>query len=211
MHPSPGVLIYARRMKTTNEAYVENMTSADMLLVSMSNVDLDHVYELEREFLSGMDWNLFVHGEEFFHFIRQIETRIALSQGLGRGWFSYSDMEVLMAHPSWNESWGILFHQALKVLGLCLAVYTVCATSIIWASMLIHHPHLQSPSGCSFLPLTLNSHVKKSTLMHGNIEFINTLPSSSTVCHCPSKETNESFDVTETKIEETTVSKLTPV
>lgn len=69
--------------------------------------------------------------------------------------------------------------------------------------MLIHHPHLQSPSGgCSFLPVTLNSHVRKSTLMHRNVEIINTLPSSSTVCHCPSKEMNESFDVTETKIEE---------
>lgn len=206
-------MIYARRLKMTNENYVQNMNSADLLLVSMmvaskflydegedeemfsdewakaANMDLNHVYELEREFLKAMDWNLFVHGEEFFEFIRQIETRIALNQGVSRGWFSYSDMEVLMAQPSWQDACYLVFQQGVKVLGLCIAVYTLCATSIIWSSLVLHHVQVQYPSGCNCIPLTLDSHIKKCTLMHhhpgeaGPI-LAEDLPSDPEICQC---------------------------
>lgn len=67
----------------------------------------------------------------------------------------------------------------------------------------MHHPHLQSPSVCSCLPFTLDSHIKKSTLMHHRgVETITQLPSDGEVCRCQTMERNESVKVAETGLDD---------
>lgn len=55
----------------------------------------EDVNELERQFLSAIDWQLYVNEEEFYQVLQRVERRIAMTEGIERGWFSYTDLWVI--------------------------------------------------------------------------------------------------------------------
>lgn len=55
-----------------------------------------------------MNWNSFCDCPVFLN-------RIALNEGRRRGWFSYSDFNVLMEHRDWYTTISELLDQSMKV------------------------------------------------------------------------------------------------
>ncbi|XP_071511827.1 protein CNPPD1-like [Diadema antillarum] len=165
VNPSSSVLgmMYARRLKQRKSDYLNKVTSTELFLVSMmlatkflydegedeeifsdewaesANLDVKRVNELEREFLEAIDWDLYIEPDEFYEFLHQMETWIALNEGHRRGWFSYSDMNVLMEHADWYSTLSSLLEQSVKVLGLCVAMYSLCSATLCWSLLVLQH------------------------------------------------------------------------
>ncbi len=180
-------MMYTKRLRECNPDYVNRIKPAELFLVSMmiatkflydegeeeelyndewaaaAKVDVNRVHDLEMEFLAAIDWKLLVDPLDFYEFLLGIETRIALSEGRKRGWFTYTDLSILMQHPGWYEACSTLLEHMVKVISICTLVYSVCAATTIWSALLLHHANipLQPTNGC--LPLPLGSHFAKST------------------------------------------------
>ncbi|XP_071792129.1 protein CNPPD1-like [Asterias amurensis] len=180
-------MMYTKRLQESNPDYVNRIKPAELFLVSMmiatkflydegeeeelyndewaaaAKVDVNRVHDLEMEFLAAIDWKLLVDPLDFYDFLLGIETRIALSEGGKRGWYTYTDLSILMQHPGWYEACSTLIEHMVKVISICTLVYSVCAATTIWSALLLHHANipLQPTNGC--LPLPLGSHFAKST------------------------------------------------
>lgn len=112
-------MIYVNRLRTKNPEYLKRISSSDLFLISMmmaskfmydegvdeevfndewaDSVDMEteEINQLEKDFLKAIDWNLFIRDEEFSKVLHNMETSIALRQGIERGWFTYTDLWVL--------------------------------------------------------------------------------------------------------------------
>ncbi|XP_052814274.1 uncharacterized protein LOC128241396 [Mya arenaria] len=112
-------MMYVRRLHQRRPDYLSQISSSELFLISMmmaskflydegsddevyndewavsADMETEDVNELEREFLNAIEWQLFVRPEEFAEMLHTVEKRIALEQGLARGWFSYTDMMIL--------------------------------------------------------------------------------------------------------------------
>lgn len=60
------------------------------------SLTIEQLKKIELEFLSALNWNLYVSNEEFFRKLYTIETILALNQGLHRGWFTYIELNHLL-------------------------------------------------------------------------------------------------------------------
>lgn len=60
------------------------------------NLTNEQLKKIELEFLSALNWNLYVSNEEFFRKLFTIETILATNQGLHRGWFTYVELNHLL-------------------------------------------------------------------------------------------------------------------
>lgn len=56
----------------------------------------DNLLRMELEFLTALDWKVYVSNEEFFEKVATIETKLARRQGLARGWFTYMELDSLL-------------------------------------------------------------------------------------------------------------------
>ncbi|GFN99716.1 cyclin pas1/pho80 domain containing 1 [Plakobranchus ocellatus] len=113
-------VLYAKRLRQRNKKYLDTMSSSDVFFISMMmaskymydegtddevyndewavSIDQDvcDVNRMEMNFLQAMDWQLFVRPDEFEQALDAIEKRLALQEGLKRGWFTYAELDVLM-------------------------------------------------------------------------------------------------------------------
>ncbi|XP_070570919.1 protein CNPPD1-like [Ptychodera flava] len=153
-------MMYIERMKYTNPDYLKKMSSADLFLVSMmlaskylydegeeeelyndewadiAGVEVDDVNQMEMDFLAAMDWNLYVKPIDFFLFLHCIERRIAFQEGNKRGWFSYTDLSVLIDGEDIYDVCIGAVTQTLQVAGVCTLMYGMCAAALIGSSVL---------------------------------------------------------------------------
>ncbi|XP_038072126.1 protein CNPPD1-like [Patiria miniata] len=180
-------MMYTKRLRECNPEYVTRIKPAELFLVSMmiatkflydegeeeelyndewaeaAKIDVNRVHDLEREFLAAIDWKLLVDPLDFYEFLLGVETRIALSEGRKRGWFSYTDLSVLMQHPAWCEACCAVMHHMVKVLSICMLVYSLCAATTMWSALLLHQASIPSQPTNGCLPLPLGPHLAKST------------------------------------------------
>ncbi|KAK3082802.1 hypothetical protein FSP39_005713 [Pinctada imbricata] len=116
-------MMYTKSLRHRNPEYLQQITSSDLFLISMmmaskylydegtddeifndewaasADMETEEINEMERNFLSAIDWNLFIHRREFENVLHDIEKRIALQQGKKRGDFTYTDIWVLLHDP----------------------------------------------------------------------------------------------------------------
>ncbi|KAI2668783.1 ATP-binding cassette sub-family B member 6 [Labeo rohita] len=114
-------LIYIERLRHRNPEYLQQISSSDLFLISMmvaskylydegeeeevfndewgtaAKLDVQTVNTLEMNFLNAIDWNLFTEPSDFLKVLSQVESSIAERQGMKRGWFTYTDLCVLVA------------------------------------------------------------------------------------------------------------------
>lgn len=121
-------MMYAQRLRNdpSQQAldYLEDISSSDLLLVSMlvaskwlvddgedestsheewttaTNLDSCELGLLEKNFLSIINWNLGVEKEDYLTFLLNIEQKIAWKQWGLRDYSTYSDLHVLTSHHS---------------------------------------------------------------------------------------------------------------
>nr|XP_002737287.2 PREDICTED: protein CNPPD1-like [Saccoglossus kowalevskii] len=153
-------MVYIERMKRTNPEYLVKISSADLFLVSMmiaskylydegeeeemyndewaeaAGIDVDTVNEMEIDFLAAIDWNLYIKPVEFFQFLHKIETRIAIQEGNKRGWFSYTDLLVLLEGQNFHNIFMNAINQTVQVASICALMYGMCAAAMIGSSAL---------------------------------------------------------------------------
>ncbi|KAG8202035.1 hypothetical protein JTE90_010404 [Oedothorax gibbosus] len=130
-------MIYLERLKLANSEYLEVVSPPGLFVVSMLvaskflfedeediatnqlwaealNFDIKDLNTLEREFLSAIDWKIFVDSSEYLSRLDNVEKMIAIRQSSLRSWLSYSDMYVLCQDPDFQIFWRTVLKTILK-------------------------------------------------------------------------------------------------
>uniref|UniRef100_A0A8C3BKA6 Protein CNPPD1 n=1 Tax=Cairina moschata TaxID=8855 RepID=A0A8C3BKA6_CAIMO len=134
-------LVYIERLRHRNPEYLQQISSSDLFLISMmvaskylydegeeeevfndewgaaGKVDVQTMNTLEMNFLSAIDWSLYTDPRELFEVLSWLEGRVAEKQGTWRGWFTYTDLCVLMEQSAWQQALGQFYQQVLKMEG----------------------------------------------------------------------------------------------
>ncbi|KAL4217127.1 Cyclin-dependent protein kinase [Mactra antiquata] len=112
-------MMYVKKLKSRRPDYLTQVSSSELFLISMmmaskflydegvddevfndewansADMETEDVNQLEMDFLKAIDWHLFVSNKDFSDMLQKVEKRVALQQGIDRGWFSYTDLDIL--------------------------------------------------------------------------------------------------------------------
>jgi len=148
-------LLYAKRLRQRSKPYLESISSTDVFFISMmmaskymydEGVDeevfndewadsieqeVDDVNQMETEFLDAMDWRLFTRPNEFESVLCDIERRLALREGIRRGWFTYAEMSVLADWNLFNQLWNNVGLECSKLSVILSATYVTSLLSLL--------------------------------------------------------------------------------
>lgn len=141
-------LLYLDRLRKRNPDYLTTISSADLFLVSMmvaskflhddgeqdevfndewaqsGGMDTKEINNLEIEFLSAMDWRIFVNTEEFKQAMVTVEQDISMKEVSDRGWATYTELTVLSQHPAIADMWRLCVSMSVRLTTVCVAAYT---------------------------------------------------------------------------------------
>uniref|UniRef100_A0A8C1TXF4 Protein CNPPD1 n=1 Tax=Cyprinus carpio TaxID=7962 RepID=A0A8C1TXF4_CYPCA len=183
-------LIYIERLRHRNPEYLQQISSSDLFLISMmvaskylydegeeeevfndewgtaAKLDVQTVNTLEINFLNAIDWNLFTEPSDFFKVLSQVESSIAERQGMKRGWFTYTDLCVLLEQTNWRDALSVIYQHFTKVTCMLGLLYLTSVAGLIASSAVIHQ------LGC--LPNT--SHTYLDPMKHTSIHTPALLP-----------------------------------
>ncbi|XP_033834663.1 protein CNPPD1 [Periophthalmus magnuspinnatus] len=170
-------LVYIERLRHRNPEYLQKISSSDLFLISMmvaskylydegeeeevfndewgtaGKMDVQTINSLEISFLSAIEWSLFTEPNDFFDILSQLETNIARRQGLRRGWFTYTDLCVLLEQSSWNQALMSMYQHFTKVSCLISLVYLTTVAGLFASSAVLHALSLHQD--LSLLPASL--------------------------------------------------------
>ncbi|XP_056286993.1 protein CNPPD1 [Pseudoliparis swirei] len=168
-------LVYIERLRHRNPEYLQKISSSDLFLVSMmvaskylydegeeeevfndewgaaGKLDVKTVNILEMNFLNAIEWSLFTDPIDLFDILSQLETSIAERQGLKRGWFTYTDLCVLLEQSVWSQALTAISQHFTKVSCMLGLVYLTSVAGLIATSAVLHQLSL-SRSGTPLLP-----------------------------------------------------------
>lgn len=159
-------LVYIERLRHRNPEYLQKISSSDLFLISMmvaskylydegeeeevfndewgaaGKMDVKTINNLEMNFLNAIDWSLFTEPSDFFDLLGELETSIAERQGLRRGWFTYTDLCVLLEQSSWSQALASICQHFTKVSCMIGLVYLTTVAGLIATSAVLHQLHL---------------------------------------------------------------------
>ncbi|XP_063789941.1 protein CNPPD1 isoform X2 [Pseudophryne corroboree] len=168
-------LVYIERLRHRNPEYLQQISSSDLFLISMmvaskylydegeeeevfndewgaaGRLDVQTVNNLEMNFLRAIDWSLYTHPREFFEVLRWLEGRVAEQQGMKRGWFTYTDLSVLLEQDLWQKVFSDLCQQVSKLACILGLVY-LTGVATIFASVAVLHKATWEMNGTTLLP-----------------------------------------------------------
>lgn len=148
-------LLYLDRLRKRNPDYLTTISSADLFLVSMmvaskflhddgeqdevfndewaqsGGMDTKEINNLEIEFLSAMDWRIFVNTEEFKQAMVTVEQDISMKEVSDRGWATYTELTVLSQHPAIADMWRLCVSMSVRLTTVCVAAYTAGLLSLL--------------------------------------------------------------------------------
>ncbi|XP_012678891.1 protein CNPPD1 [Clupea harengus] len=155
-------LVYIERLRHRNPEYLQQISSSDLFLISMmvaskylydegeeeevfndewgaaGKLDVQTVNTLEMNFLNAIEWSLYTEPSEFFDILNQLEASIAERQGLKRGWFTYTDLCVLLEQSSWRQALIAMYQHFTKVACMVGLLYLTSMASLIALSAVLH-------------------------------------------------------------------------
>lgn len=155
-------LVYIERLRHRNPEYLQQISSSDLFLISMmvaskylydegeeeevfndewgaaGKLDVQTVNTLELNFLSAIDWSLFTEPSELFNILNQLETSIAERQGVKRGWFTYTDLCVLLEQSNWRQALAAIYQHFAMVSCMLGLLYLTSVAGLIAASAVVH-------------------------------------------------------------------------
>lgn len=115
--------------------------------------------ELELNFLSAIDWSIYVSSDEYEQTTQKIELAVALKQvGDRGGWTTYSDLLVLSRTLELIKIWEILYEYTIKVTAVCIFAYAASLMTMMGTCNL-----LNSTSRDGSTSLNASTTVPKST------------------------------------------------
>ncbi|TFJ98366.1 killer cell lectin-like receptor subfamily F member 1 [Platysternon megacephalum] len=155
-------LVYIERLRHRNPEYLQQISSSDLFLISMmvaskylydegeeeevfndewgaaGKVGVQTVNTLEMNFLSAIDWSLYTDPKELFEVLSWLEGCVAKRQGTQRGWFTYTDLCVLLEQSLWQHALGQFYQQVAK-LACLLGVMYLTGIAAVFASVTVVH------------------------------------------------------------------------
>ncbi|XP_034670232.1 protein CNPPD1 [Drosophila subobscura] len=118
-------LIYLDRLNVIDPGYGYRITPQELFVVSLmistkfyaghderfyledwakeGNMTEARLKEMELEFLSAIDWNIYISNEQFFAKLSSVERTLAEREGLRRGWLTYSELMQLLPSFTWMK------------------------------------------------------------------------------------------------------------
>lgn len=155
-------LMYLDRLRSSNPKYLSNISPTDLFLVSMmvaskflhDDGEEDEVFndewatsggmekkelnELELNFLTAIDWRIYVSLDEYEETTRQLEWAVAVKQIDDRGgWTTYSDLLVLSSMLELIKIWEIIYEYTLKVTAVCAFAYAASLMTMMGTCQLL--------------------------------------------------------------------------
>lgn len=144
-------MIYLDRLNVIDPAYARRITPSELFIVSMmvstkfycgydediylsawaesGNITVDHMKELELEFLDAIGWRVYVSNHEFFEKLKSVEKVLAKRQGLARGWLTYT--ELINFLPTMTLAKQILNYSTVIALSYTASVMTIAGAFFI--------------------------------------------------------------------------------
>lgn len=144
-------MIYLDRLNVVDPAYARRITPSELFIVSMmvstkfycgydediylsawaesGNMSIDHMKELELEFLDAIGWRVYVSNHEFFEKLKSVEKVLAKRQGLARGWLTYT--ELINFLPTMTLAKHILNYSTVIALSYTASVMTIAGAFFI--------------------------------------------------------------------------------
>ncbi|XP_007909549.2 protein CNPPD1 [Callorhinchus milii] len=165
-------LVYIERLRHRNPEYLQQISSSDLFLISMmvaskylydegeeeevfndewgaaGKLDVHSVNTLEMNFLRAIDWSLYVNTQEFFELLNRMEGRVAQSQGLKRGWFTYTDLCVLLEQAPWQQTFAQLSQHIIQVACMLGVVYLTSVAGVIACSAVVRQALCSRDQSC---------------------------------------------------------------
>ncbi|XP_015270848.1 PREDICTED: protein CNPPD1 [Gekko japonicus] len=156
-------LVYIERLRHRNPEYLQQISSSDLFLISMmvaskylydegeeeevfndewsaaGKVEVQTMNTLEMNFLHAIDWSLYTDPKELFEVLSWLEGRVAEKQGIQRGWFTYTDLCVLMEQALWQQAWGQFYQQVAKLACILGMVYLTGIAAVLASAAVVHH------------------------------------------------------------------------
>lgn len=96
-------------------------------------MNVERLKQLEINFLNAIQWDLIVGKNEFYEKLKTVERLLAMKEGLARGWFTYTELEMLM--PSLEIAKRILNYTTILMFSYALSIATIALSSVILASI----------------------------------------------------------------------------
>lgn len=93
------------------------------------NMSVDHMKELELEFLDAIGWRVYVSNHEFFEKLKAVEKVLAKRQGLARGWLTYT--ELINFLPTMTLAKQILNYSTVIALSYTASVMTIAGAFFV--------------------------------------------------------------------------------
>ncbi|KAF5278451.1 hypothetical protein FQA39_LY05940 [Lamprigera yunnana] len=114
-------VLYLERLKLSNSEYLQRIGPSELFLVSLmvaskflhDDGEEDEVFidewassggltakelsQLEKEFLAAINWRVHINENTFWKKLGEIEKAIARREGIARGWYTYTELQKLMA------------------------------------------------------------------------------------------------------------------
>ncbi|XP_017132122.1 protein CNPPD1 [Drosophila elegans] len=165
-------LIYLDRLNIIDPGYSSQITPHELFVVSLmistkfyvghderfyledwaneGNMTEGRIKEMELNFLSAMDWNIYISNEHFFNKLNSVERTLAERQGLRRGWFTYSELVQLLPSFAWTKflvnSFSVLaLSYAASVITLAGAFFVASQVpGTLWHRRVCSAPEVQS-------------------------------------------------------------------
>lgn len=148
-------MIYLDRLNVIDPAYARRITPSELFIVSMmvstkfycgydedvyvsawaesGSMSVDHMKELELEFLDAIDWKVYVSNQEFFEKLKSVERVLARRQGLSRGWLTYT--ELINFLPTMTLAKQILNYSTVIALSYTASVMTIAGAFFLASSI----------------------------------------------------------------------------
>ncbi|XP_056392830.1 protein CNPPD1 isoform X2 [Hyla sarda] len=173
-------LVYIERLRHRNPEYLQQISSSDLFLISMmvaskylydegeeeevfndewgaaGRLDVQTVNNLEMNFLRAIDWSLYTQPREFFQVLQWLEGRVAEQQGMRRGWFTYTDMTVLLEQGMWQKAISDFCQQVTKLACLLSLMY-LTGVATFFASVAVLHKATVEMNGTALLPCVMET------------------------------------------------------
>ncbi|KAE8278464.1 Protein CNPPD1 [Larimichthys crocea] len=154
-------LVYIERLRHRNPEYLQKISSSDLFLISMmvaskylydegeeeevfndewgaaGKLDVKTVNNLEMNFLNAIEWSLFTEPNDLFDRLSHLETSIAERQGMKRGWFTYTDLCVLLEQSAWSQALTAIYQHFTKVSCMLGLVYLTSVAGLIATSAVL--------------------------------------------------------------------------
>ncbi|GAB1598599.1 uncharacterized protein LOC115223488 [Argonauta hians] len=174
-------MLYVKRLKERNPEYLMQISSTELFLISMmmaskylydeglneevfneewaivGMLETAEMNQLEQYFLAAIDWRLMVRQREFKLLLNAVEKKIALNEGLKRGWFSYTDIWFLADGTFYSDLCKRTGQELLEIFAAGSVTYvagvlTLLASSLLTMSLTSKLTTLISHPAATFLP-----------------------------------------------------------